>query len=132
MKYPPQPKMLKQKTINTLSAPEFSCVRCGKCCTEGGLVYFTPQEVTRAAEFLGLPRKVFISHFLIKIKKVYAHEVKDSESCIFLQNNRCRINSVKPSQCATFPYWETYFDKEGRLVNFDRQCPGFGCTDEKK
>ena len=132
MKKPPRPCQLTKKRISTLKTPAFVCARCGECCKEEGALYFTPREVTRAAEYLNIPRKNFIKAFLVKVEKGYAHMVKKGESCIFLKNNQCRINDVKPSQCATFPYWEIYFNAAGNLVNFDRKCRGFDNAEKKR
>ena len=45
--------------------------------------------------------------------------------CIFLKNNTCTVNEVKPVQCKTWPFWpELMEDKktfEKEVIDF---CPG--------
>ena len=46
--------------------------------------------------------------------------------CPFLENDRCRIQPVKPRQCRTYPFWpEIAFDD--RDWQAEREyCPGIG------
>lgn len=102
----------------------FSCTCCGQCCSDEGIVSFTLNEVRRAAEYLGMTRGDFIDRYLEKSGRSYVHVVDKGESCRFLENRKCVINEVKPRQCATFPFWKEYVDRDGKLVNFDRHCAG--------
>ena len=102
----------------------FSCTCCGQCCSDEGVVSFTLSEVRRAAEHLGMTRAEFIDHYLEKSGRSYVHVVDKGGSCRFLMNKKCVINEVKPRQCATFPFWKEYVDRDGKLVNFDRHCAG--------
>ena len=71
---------------------------------------------------------IFINQYL-DYEEGYGYHIKvtDDKPCTFLdENNRCTINSAKPNQCATFPYWKEYMDKNGNLIagKFNRACPG--------
>ncbi|HNX58059.1 MAG TPA: YkgJ family cysteine cluster protein [Spirochaetota bacterium] len=102
----------------------FSCTCCGNCCSEEGVVNFSGKEVSRAAEYLGMTRGEFINRYLEKSGRSYVHVVDKGKSCRFLEKRKCIINEVKPEQCATFPFWKEYVDRDGKLVNFDRHCAG--------
>jgi Fe-S-cluster containining protein len=102
----------------------FTCTRCGSCCKEEGFVFFTSVEIDKASELLGIGRKDFISRFLIKNGGTYAHEVRKGGQCVFLKGSVCDLQSVKPEQCRTFPFWDEYIGKDGELINFDRPCRG--------
>lgn len=89
----------------------FQCHRCGSCCTGDGFVRITPEELSQIAAFLGISEEEMMEH--------YAHRMGDDEiwlrdgegekaPCIFLEwdekgQSGCRIQPVKPSQCAAFP-----------------------------
>jgi uncharacterized protein len=104
---------------------EFECKGCGVCCREEGYVYFAKPEVTRAAKLLNMTPAAFAQKYLVPFQDEFVHVVLKGGRCAFLQrDNRCEINSVKPRQCKTFPFWEEYIDAKGNLVNFNRPCPG--------
>ncbi|MGL4369651.1 MAG: YkgJ family cysteine cluster protein [Spirochaetota bacterium] len=102
----------------------FSCTRCGKCCREEGIVLFTKKEIRLAAELTGLSQDEFIGRYLSLTSDGYTHFVGKRSRCAFLTKNGCSINSVKPKQCRSFPYWNEYTDSRGKIVRFDRPCPG--------
>lgn len=110
----------------------FTCMKCGNCCCEEGFVFFSSEEIDNAADLLGLSGKEFIGKYLIKTGKTYAHEVMKGDCCVFLKNNKCIIQPVKPVQCRTFPFWNEYIGKKGELVNFDRPCRGIFTKKKEK
>jgi uncharacterized protein len=104
---------------------EFECKGCGSCCREEGYVFFSKSEIRKAAKLLEVSEEKFIRSYLIPFDGEFAHVVLKNGRCVFLQkDNRCAINSVKPRQCKSFPYWDEYIDARGDLVNFNRPCPG--------
>jgi len=117
--------MRKPKRINKCDAAfTFTCARCGKCCRDEGIVFFSPDEIRRASEYLNIGERDFIERFLFYTSGGYAHRVKKDSACVFLNNNVCSINGVKPEQCESFPYWSQYVASDGTLENFDRECRG--------
>ena len=116
------------KSNNKNSILTFSCTGCGICCKEKGYVFFNDDDIKRASKFLEISPLVFINKYL-EYEEGYGYYIKvtDDKACTFLdENNRCTINSAKPNQCATFPYWKEYMDKNGNLISgkFKRACPG--------
>lgn len=103
---------------------EFNCTCCGNCCREEGVVNFSMSEITKAAEYIGMSEKDFVIRYMEKSGKGYIHVVDSGGSCAFLKDGKCVINAVKPAQCASFPYWKDYVNRDGKLVNFDRHCAG--------
>jgi uncharacterized protein len=103
---------------------DFKCVHCGHCCRNEGIVHFTDNEITDIADFIGITPREFKERFLSFSSIGYAHHVMQGEQCIFLKNNLCAINSVKPRQCSSFPYWKEYIGKDGNLKDFNRHCSG--------
>ena len=120
--------MKKSSKSNKNSILIFSCTGCGICCKEKGYVFFNDDDIKRASKLLEISPLVFINKYL-EYEEGYGYYIKvtDDKACTFLdENNRCTINSAKPNQCATFPYWKEYMDKNGNLISgkFKRACPG--------
>ena len=89
----------------------FECVACGNCCRGGGFVRVTEEEAAAIAKFLGLTLQRFIRSYARRPRialqaaagDLWLRDKPDSDACIFLVKNKCRINPVKPSQCLGFP-----------------------------
>ncbi len=88
------------------ATPYYQCQRCGNCCRWPGDVRVTDAEVERIAEHLGLALEDFIArytHLNANRTGLSLIEAPDG-ACIFLEGkNHCRIQAVKPEQCAGFP-----------------------------
>jgi uncharacterized protein len=75
----------------------------------------TDVDIDRLAAYLGLTTQAFIDQFthLARDRSGLVLSDQADGGCIFLIENRCRVNSAKPSQCANFPTawnnpgWET-------------------------
>jgi len=96
--------------ILTMKSKEMlGCNLCDKCCINRGDIRITPLNVCMISKFL----KISIQEFL----DTYTEEVQGDEpervlkavgekyECIMYDNKTrmCKINSVKPIQCAIFP-----------------------------
>ena len=85
----------------------FVCRRCGACCRiKDGIVRVSDGEALRIAAFLGLDVDDFIANEteLAPDRKSLALKSLPDGSCVYLTaDNLCRINSVKPDKCRTFP-----------------------------
>lgn len=95
----------------------FRCALCGNCCRGEGYVRITAEEGEKIAGHLNVSLSEFAARYT-RIPEVSeqcdAGEVwlKDKpgpeQECIFLENNRCAIHEVKPTQCIGFPTkWRT-------------------------
>lgn len=115
--------------ISTEEVKDFTCVRCGQCCTWPGYVRVTNKEIDAIAEFLGMSPIDFIDKYTILTKDRRGLSLLDKEDgvCIFYRKGtksnkveefakidqkknggdespRCIINDVKPQQCIDFPF----------------------------
>ncbi len=93
--------------------PEVACARCGACCDRPGYVYVTLQEVARIADYLSLTETEFTTRYTRLSDTRRRLSLIDSASggCAFLDDQRqCRIQPVKPRQCADFP-WRWRYDE---------------------
>jgi Fe-S-cluster containining protein len=103
---------------------DFKCVRCGHCCRNEGSVRFSDNEIIYIADYIGVNPRELKERYLSFTSAGYVHHVLDGQQCAFLRKNICSINSVKPNQCRTFPYWKEYIGEDGNLINFNRSCNG--------
>ncbi len=101
------------------------CTRCGNCCRWSGYVRLLDREADAIAAHLGLPLDSFMDRFtrLTTDRRGISLIEKPDGSCIFLEGEAtCRIQPVKPAQCAGFPNTWTFpgFEKLCRSkVNHD-------------
>ncbi len=82
-----------------------ACVRCGACCRQPGDVRLQDDEIKAIAHFLRLTIHAFTSDYTrLRANRsgLVLAEAADG-ACIFLQDNLCRIQSVKPRQCRDYP-----------------------------
>jgi Fe-S-cluster containining protein len=106
-----------------------ACASCGgACCTgESGYIWIKYPEIEKMAEFLELTIEEFATMYLKKVKHRYSLIEKrldeESYACIFFDETikQCTVYSVRPLQCRTFPFWETF---KGNLTELKKECPG--------
>ena len=51
---------------------------------------------------------------------------KDNYDCIFLTKNGCSIYEGRPSQCRTYPFWESIVESRVNWESEGKSCPGIG------
>lgn len=98
----------------------FHCTQCGNCCRVPGYVYLREGETEAIAGHLGLDLRVFTDQFtrLTDDRSGLSLVEAGDGACVFLgEDNRCRIQSVKPHQCREFP-------ERWRFDGFEKICPG--------
>ena len=81
------------------------CQRCTACCRWPGQVRLTDAEIARLAAFKGLSEFDFIQQFtrLTSDRRGLALLDQPDGACIFLTDNDCSVQPVKPQQCRDFP-----------------------------
>ena len=113
---------------------EFSCQEgCGRCCDEpGGIVYLSPRDAERISQSHEMNvedwlerdcRKTLDGRYVLKSRPV-------DEVCIYLdENKQCSIYSVRPQQCAAFPWWGENLATERAWKKVKEECPGLTAED---
>ncbi len=83
----------------------YECQRCTACCRWLGEVRVSDVEIARLAAFKGMSEHDFIQQFtkLHRDRRGLALQEKSDGSCVFLEDNDCSVQSVKPQQCRDFP-----------------------------
>ncbi|HIP41007.1 MAG TPA: YkgJ family cysteine cluster protein [Campylobacterales bacterium] len=106
-----------------------ACSNCGgACCTgERGYIWAKYKEIEKMANFLELTLEEFATMYLRKVKHRYSLvETKldvNNYACVFFDNTikQCTIYPVRPLQCRTFPFWETF---KNDIDEVKKECPG--------
>lgn len=85
----------------------FACTGCGQCCTGApGYIFVSLDEIFKIANHLQMKVEDFCKKYVRKIGKQYSLlEKPQNYDCIFLEDKKCKIYEVRPTQCQTFPYW---------------------------
>lgn len=83
----------------------YLCQQCGNCCRQPGEVILTGEEVAAIAAHLGLSIHEFTDTYTQLRRNRQGLTLIDQPdgACIFLRENRCAIQPVKPEQCRGFP-----------------------------
>lgn len=117
------------------SGLEFECTQCGNCCTgPPGFVWFTDEEATAMADYLDISVDEFHQKYTKKILgRRSLNEVKIKRGmydCVFLTRDEatgktgCSIYPVRPTQCRTWPFWESNLTSRKAWDEAATTCPG--------
>lgn len=101
---------------------------CRKCCEVSGYVYMTEEDVTNAAQFLGLPQADFEASYIYRtrhMRRIRKPRGK-ARQCPFLDGAGCGIHPVKPVQCRLFPFWPELVESQREWGRTAKWCPGIG------
>ena len=112
----------------------FSCTRCSSCCRgESGLVMLSLNDIERMCNFFNYTTSDFIKVYcrpIFKENNTYVSLIEKKNGpndydCIFWENG-CKIYSVRPLQCSSYPFWHTIILSEGGWEKEHAWCPGIG------
>ena len=121
--------LLRQKvTFKYPTTLRFHCSKCGICCGD-------TKEKTRhiillkaEAEQISKATSQPISKFAVKIKgkTPYSYEMKKLENgkCIFLENGRCTVYSLRPLICRFYPFELKVLNNNKFMFLYTEECPG--------
>lgn len=105
---------------------QFQCQQCGGCCTgDPGFVRVTPGEIEAISKYLGLAQSFFKKQYLYRCREGFCINEDEKGRCLFYQDG-CRIYTVRPLQCRTFPFWCDNLRSEKKWRQIAAECPGIG------
>lgn len=109
----------------------FRCTGCGACCVGDPDQYYiaaTRAEQDKIRAFLGLSLRWFRRRYIVKLDDgTEGIRMEKSGPCAFLdRDNRCRIYTVRPSQCRTYPFWPEVIATRSTWVAEAKCCEGIG------
>jgi Fe-S-cluster containining protein len=108
----------------------FECTQCGNCCSgpETGFVWVTEEEIVQIATAIGMENSLgeFEKKFTRQVgNRVSLVEYSDGD-CIFLhpEHRNCTVYNARPSQCRTWPFWESNLKTSQAWAKAAVGCPG--------
>jgi len=111
----------------------FGCIGCGGCCRTHGqddeyaFVYLSSKDVDTISAHLDLERIDFLNEHCKSDPDGWAYLSMVKGDCNFLDDEgRCRIYSVRPGQCDTWPFWTENLDRARWYGSVKDCCPGIG------
>ena len=123
---------LLKHTIGLDDTFRFHCTECGKCCKNRDDILLNPYDLYRIASFLNVEMGQVIQDYCVwyvgQTSKLPVVAVNIKGDCPFLEDNRCRIHSAKPTVCALYPLGRAGTENGIRYIVQDVNCG----TDEEE
>jgi len=92
----------------------FECQKCGRCCSGPveGYIWVCKEEIDIIADFLDITAGQVRQNYLHRVGlRTTIVEQRPTRDCVFLEGvgeaKSCRIYSVRPNQCRTWPFWSS-------------------------
>jgi len=107
----------------------FQCQpNCGQCCDEpNGRVYLAPKDAERLARHAGCSVEEWLerdAHQLPDGRYVLNSRKSDGRCIHFNERRQCDIYTVRPQQCAAFPWWGENLATSRSWEDTREACPG--------
>ncbi|MDR2177619.1 MAG: YkgJ family cysteine cluster protein [Treponema sp.] len=109
----------------------FSCTRCSACCRyESGYVFLSREDLDILAVALDMARGDFIKTWCRWVPlggetEYLSLKEKINKDCVFWKDG-CTVYRDRPSQCRTFPFWDSIVGSAAAWESAGRECPGLG------
>ncbi len=107
----------------------FECTQCGACCSgEPGYVWVDDEEIEAMAAELELGRDEFESKFVRQVGSQKSLTEYPDGDCILLdpETRKCLVYGGRPTQCGTWPFWDSTLTKKRDWKETCEVCPGAG------
>ncbi|MCU0247263.1 MAG: YkgJ family cysteine cluster protein [Bryobacter sp.] len=105
----------------------FTCQpECSKCCEVEGYVYFTDEDIRKAARHLGMSARAFEKQYIYRTKHLRRMRKPRGKQCHFLEGHLCGLHPDKPAQCRLFPFWPELVESRREWTRTGKWCPGIG------
>jgi len=102
----------------------FECIRCGRCCSVQGIVWISPEDCRRIAEFLGVSQDLLIREYLLECEYGFLIRERMDMGCVMLDGDRCTIYPARPLQCRSYPFWPEILRSRESWLSEASRCPG--------
>ena len=106
----------------------FTCTRCGNCCTgEPGYVWVNEDELATLADYLEQPVQEVTARYVRSVRGQLSLRERPNGECVFWDRAAgCTVYSARPTQCRTWPFWESNIKNEEAWRQTCAVCPGSG------
>jgi Fe-S-cluster containining protein len=105
---------------------QFECTQCGDCCTGApGYVWVTQEEIDVLAAKVGMDVETFEQTFTRRVGVRRSLIEYSNGDCVFLDDQRrCLVYEARPTQCRTWPFWESNLKNPQTWRRTCEACPG--------
>ncbi|PIE79388.1 MAG: hypothetical protein CSA15_03200 [Candidatus Delongbacteria bacterium] len=104
----------------------FECTRCGNCCVCEGYVFMFEKDIRRLIDNEGYSLEDLKKNYLSTYGEYIVLRSLNDNSCIFWDKEikGCKVYRNRPTQCGTYPFWNTVFKTERDFEVEKNFCPG--------
>jgi uncharacterized protein len=124
-------ELLKQKRAGKWydNGVRFRCIHpeCSRCCTGArgpGYVWVSADDMEAIAQHLQISFDEFTRRFIRQVEYSFSLIEKPNYDCVFLEDGKCTVYPVRPTQCRTYPFWPENMQSEKHWQKEARDCPG--------
>lgn len=108
---------------------QFECTQCGDCCSGSpGYVWVDHDEIAAMADQMDMDVETFSGKFIRQVGGNYSLIEYPDGDCILLDpvTRKCTVYDARPTQCQTWPFWDSNLKKPKDWDETCRVCPGAG------
>ncbi|NIZ40147.1 YkgJ family cysteine cluster protein [Entomospira entomophila] len=116
---------------------QFQCTQCSHCCRgESGYVFLSKLDLDRLSKHLELSEGDFLEQHVrtipfgdhLRVSLLEKPEPDGQFRCEFW-NDGCSVYHARPTQCRTYPFWQSIMRSEQTWQEESKSCPGIGQKD---
>lgn len=103
---------------------DFRCGKCGHCCSVGGDMVVTQDDLDRIVAYLELtPEDIESIFYHAGGSRYRQYKLRHTQPCYFLDklDHTCTIHEVKPQACRDYPF--TLYATRGCTFDGAFSCP---------
>jgi Fe-S-cluster containining protein len=93
-------------------------------------VFISQSDLGDLCEYLPLDRRSVIDSYCRWVPFGSAVHLslqeKANKDCVFWKDGGCSVYPARPTQCRTYPFWNTIVDDEQHWNSEADECPGIG------
>lgn len=107
----------------------FECTQCGECCSgEPGYVWVDEDEIAAMAGEMEMAVEQFEQKFVRQVGHDKSLIEYPDGDCILLdpESRKCTVYKSRPTQCRTWPFWDSNLKKKADWKAACEVCPGSG------
>ncbi len=105
----------------------FTCTQCGDCCTGApGYVWVSEEEIAALARRLQLDVADFERQYVRQVGQRKSLIEYEDGDCCFLVDRKCVVYEDRPTQCKTWPFWDSNLRTRATWDRTCEVCPGAG------
>lgn len=105
----------------------FECTRCGHCCTGfPGTVAVNDEEIAALAARVELDEPTFRERYtrVISDGTISLRERPNYDCVFWSREHGCLVYEVRPTQCRTWPFWDSNVESPRSWSRSAEHCPG--------